>query len=106
MYLQLFKPLKWLRWACYIGLFVNWAFYISKAICAIYFMVPNPGQSWAEALSNPRHIHAMDMSIPIASGSLILDVYIFIIPMIVLSGLQLTRRRKFQLAAVFGTGAL
>lgn len=46
------------------------------------------------------------MAIPIATGSLVLDVYILILPMIVLWNLRVTRSKRLGLAAIFGVGFL
>lgn len=43
---------------------------------------------------------------PIASGNLLLDVYILAIPLIVTSKLHLEKNKKLGLIAVFGTGFL
>jgi hypothetical protein len=106
MYLELFSPLVWLRWACYIGITVNWGFYIGKFVSTVYLMAPNPGQSWQEATQNPRYAKIINMTIPIATGSLILDLYILILPMIVLWKLQVARAKKPGLVAIFGVGFL
>ncbi|KAF2874574.1 hypothetical protein BDV95DRAFT_659126 [Massariosphaeria phaeospora] len=106
MYLDLFGPLIWLRWACYIGIFANWSLYLGKLVANIYMMTPSPGQTWLEASQTPRYVKSFDMAIPIAVCGLILDVYIFILPLIVLSNLQITKPKKLGLIAIFGTGFL
>lgn len=106
MYLQMFSPFRWLRWGCYLGLFVNWGFYIAITIPAIYYQAPNPGQTWQEGLMNDRYTDVFGLSIPAASGSLILDVYIFILPLVAVSKLQLTPSKKLGVIAVFTTGLM
>lgn len=102
----MFSPFRWLRWGCYFGLFVNWGFYIAITIASIYYQAPNPGQTWQEGLMNDRYTDVFGLSIPTAAGSLILDVYIFVLPLVAVSKLQLTASKKLGVIAVFTTGLM
>lgn len=104
MYLEVFGPLDWLRRCVYIGLFVNWSFYIANLIPSIYYQAPDPGQSWQKSLQNPRYLEVFKLSIPIAVGSLILDFYIFVLPLIAVMKLRLSQNKKIGVIAVFATG--
>jgi hypothetical protein len=104
MYLQLFRPLTWVKWTCYVGLFVTWGFYTAIFIASVYYQAPGVGQTWQEGYLNPRYTNIRHMTMPIASGNLILDLYILIIPLIVSWKLQLTRNKRLGLIAIFGTG--
>jgi hypothetical protein len=106
MYLQIFSPMKWLRISVYIGLVVNWGFYVAVIAASIYYQAPNPGQTWQEGFRNERYQRSFNMTIPIASGSLILDTYIFILPLIAIQSLQLTLRKKIGVFVVFATGLM
>lgn len=78
LYLQVFWPFVWLRRMIYFGLFINVAFYTSIIIVTLYYTAPAPGQSFAELFTSPRYFKSVNTAIPIASGSLVLDVYIFL----------------------------
>lgn len=106
MYLQIFGPLPWLRKTVYFGLFVNWGFYIAVIAASIYYQAPNAGQTWQEGFMNARYTESFNMTLPIASGSLILDTYIFILPLVAVSKLQLTTKKKLGVIAVFTTGLM
>ncbi|KAF2107186.1 hypothetical protein BDV96DRAFT_506589 [Lophiotrema nucula] len=106
MYLQLFQPLVWVKWSCYIGVFVCWGFYIAIFTASVYYQAPGYGQSWQEGKANARYENIRHMALPIAAGNLILDVYIFIIPLVVSWNLHLKRSKRLGLIAVFGTGLL
>ncbi len=106
MYLQIFGPLPWLRICVYVGLVVNWLFYTIVVISSFVYQVPNPGQTWQEGFTNKRYNDAFHWTIPIASGSLILDTYIFILPVIAILNLQLKIKKKLGVMAVFATGLL
>lgn len=53
---------------------------------------------------NERYTKSLNMTIPIASSSLILDAGIFILPLIAVIQLQLTLRKKLGVIAVFTAG--
>lgn len=104
LYLNLFRLIRWQRYAIYLGLFVNWTFYTIAFIATMYFTAPSPGESWQASFSSPRYAMTFDWTIPIASGSLVLDVYILILPMISVWTLQMNPRKKLGVLAVFATG--
>ncbi len=106
MYLQIFGPLPWLRICVYIGLFLNWGFYTAVIVASIYYQAPNPGQTWQEGFLNDRYTKSFNMTIPIASGSLFLDTYIFVLPLIAVSKLRLSTKKKIGVMAVFATGLM
>ncbi|PVH94313.1 hypothetical protein DM02DRAFT_474773, partial [Periconia macrospinosa] len=106
MYLHLFRPLKWVKWCSWIGLFVTWSFYIPVFSITIYYMGPGIGQSWQDSLRNARYTKINDMTMPIAAINLVLDVYILAIPIFVSSNLQITKAKKLRVITVFGTGLL
>jgi hypothetical protein len=106
MYLDLFSPLTWLRVGCYIGLFVNWGFYLAVIAASLYYNAPSPGQTWLEGSQNARYSGSFNMTMPIASGSLILDVYILLLPVWVVWHLHLGVKRRLGVIAIFATGLL
>ncbi|KAJ4386899.1 hypothetical protein N0V93_009798 [Gnomoniopsis smithogilvyi] len=65
---------------------------------------PDAGQTWQQGFMNERYTKSLNMTIPIAAGSLFLDVYIFIIPLIAVMQLQLSHKKKMGVVAVFATG--
>ncbi|EAT88234.2 hypothetical protein SNOG_04474 [Parastagonospora nodorum SN15] len=104
MYLDLFSPVKWLRIGCYVGIIVNWGFYIAVIAASLYYNAPSPGQTWLEGSQNPRYAGSFNMTMPIASGSLILDVYILLLPVWVVWNLHLNLTRRLGVIAIFATG--
>jgi hypothetical protein len=104
MYLQLFNPLTWVRVSCYVGLFVSNGFYIAIFIASVYYQAPGAGQTWLQSVMNERYTNIRKMTLPIGAGNLILDLYIFAIPLIVTWNLHLSRSKRWGLVAVFGTG--
>ena len=102
-------------------MFVNWAFYISIVVATLYYTAPAPHESWAETYISPRYYGAVRLTIPIASGSLALDVYILLcikspriilqptlthirLPMFGIYNLRLSTRKKLGIMIIFATG--
>ena len=102
-------------------MFVNWAFYISVVVATLYYTAPAPHESWAETYISPRYSGAIRPTIPIASGSLVLDIYILLcvehlriisqssltdgrLPMFGIYNLRLSTRKKLGLMIIFATG--
>ena len=106
MYYQLFHVLIWVRYCVYIGLTVTWGFYISTFICQVYFTAPSPGQSWTMAFGTLKYYKAFNMTLPVASCSLALDLFIFTIPMIAVSTLRLSFKKKLGVLAMFAFGLM
>ncbi|PQE22364.1 integral membrane protein [Rutstroemia sp. NJR-2017a WRK4] len=104
LYHQLFYPNVWLRRSIYLGAYVNVGFYIGILVGTLYFTAPHPGESWEETYLSPRYMRIFSMTIPIAAGSLILDIYIFLLPIFGIWNLQLTTKKKLGIMIVFGTG--
>ncbi|KAE8168175.1 hypothetical protein BDV40DRAFT_294723 [Aspergillus tamarii] len=106
IYLEMFRTIKWQRYAIYFGLFVNWAFYTIILIATLYYTSPAPGQTWAEGFVSTRYSEILKWTVPIASGSLIIDLYILILPMAPIWNLQMDFKKRVGVMVVFGTGLL
>ena len=106
MYLQIFRPMKRLRYGSYVGAVVNVLFYVCILIVTLAYTVPAPGQTWQESIQTARSVHSVTMSPYVSSGSLVLDVYILVLPIAGVSKLQLTIRRKMGVIVIFLTGLM
>jgi hypothetical protein len=106
MYLQLFRPLTWLRRSVYVGLALVWAWYISTGIAQIALTTPPPGHGWVESFATPRYNKTFRLRVPTASFSLASDVYILALPLIAISHLRLNLANKIGVATMFSTGLM
>ena len=104
MYIQIFRPFKWLRYLSYAGAIVTILFYFSALVATLAWQIPSPGQTLVASLQNPRTARAFNITYPVGSVGLALDVYILILPIAGVSKLQLPFRRKIGVMAVFLTG--
>jgi len=104
MYLQLFRPLLWLRRCVYFGLGAVWSWYVAMCVAQIVITVPPSGHGWVDSFASPGYLRTFKLCVPTASFSLASDVYILVLPMIAISHLRLSRAKKIGVAAMFSTG--
>lgn len=104
MYMQIFEPFAWVRWASWAGLVVNCVYYLAIIAATAYFSVPHSGETWVDALHHPRQQSNGSLSVPICIGNLLLDVYIFVLPLLAVSKLKMDTRKKLGVLLVFLTG--
>lgn len=104
LYLQLFRPMKWLRVCIYSGVLLSTVFYWSLSITLFVFGPPR-GQTWAESYVSSPFI-TNGLNIAVAAGGLLIDVWLFILPLTAISNLQLQSSRKFGLAIMLSTGLI
>ncbi len=106
LYLRIFSCSRRTRGAIYFGIVLNFLFYAAITIVFGIQCIRRPGQSWQEATSSPLcRVSGRD---GIAQGSfgIVSDLYIFILPIPVIWGLQMQLRRKIAVCAVFFTGLM
>lgn len=107
LYLQIFRPLRWLRYSVYFGIAVCTAFYLSTTVTLIYFSTPRPGETWNEqVISDRTTIQGPYVAMALSCVGLIIDVYLLVLPSIAVSTLQLHFWRKLGLMLMFGTGSM
>ncbi|KAL2793386.1 hypothetical protein BJX66DRAFT_326055 [Aspergillus keveii] len=82
MYLDIFSPVAWQRYAIHFGF------------------------ALARLLASPRYRRNFHTMMPIVIGSFLIDMYIFLLPMMFVSPLQMSLRKKLGVLAVFATGLL
>lgn len=105
MYLQLFHPFRWMRWANYIGLVVTWLYYLAVMAVNIYFSIPRNGDSWAEHYASLKHFEVIKYARTVIF-SVVLDVYIYVLPIAAISKLGLSRAQKIGVSLIFMFGFL
>lgn len=104
LYLHIFRPMKWLRICIYSGVILSTVFYWSLSITLFVLGSPR-GQTWAEAYVSSPFI-TNSVNIAVAVGGLLIDIWLFILPLAAISTLQLQNSRKFGLAIMFSTGLM
>ena len=91
MYLDIFRPMRWMRISSILGAIITTAFYVGIFIANFILTTPLHGETWAEALFKTR---SLVLAVPQAVVGLALDLYILILPIIAISKLQLTPAKR------------
>lgn len=104
-YMHIFRPLRWLRVCCWLGIIFTTVCFTGFWIAQMALQTPHPGESWLQMDTDPRELYSLQhLSIPITAVSFVIDVYTFILPIAGVSSLQLTPRRKAGVILIFLTG--
>lgn len=106
LYLELFKQFNWLRVIIWMGLLLNSATYILFTILVFYFSTPSKGETWFDHLTSRKLQTTVDMSVPQSAIGLGIDLYILIIPIIAVSKLTMSLKRKIGVILIFLSGAM
>ena len=104
LYLQIFRPMRWLRICIYLGATLSTIFYWSASAALFALSLPNPGETWLEFTISPRFRLSSHLNLAIAVGGLLVDVYLFILPITAIQKVQLHGIRKVGLTIMFSTG--
>ncbi|KAK8901035.1 hypothetical protein QC760_010491 [Botrytis cinerea] len=105
-YMEIFRSMKWMKMACLIGLTFTVVWYFSITIAQLCLAVPLGGEGWVKHLFTQRMIQQNLLSVPTAVVGLAIDCYLFILPIIALNKLKMTRRKKLGAGLIFATGFL
>ncbi|KAI1363929.1 hypothetical protein F5Y08DRAFT_308441 [Xylaria arbuscula] len=106
MYHQFFSVDKTVRIAIYIGLISTFLVYFPSIPLSAYYDAPHIGETWEDVLTNGSPFKLIYWGVVQGSLSVVLDFYIFILPLPMLSKLQLRSNKKRQLVAIFATALL
>ena len=106
LYYQLFRPLRWLRIAVYVGATLTTAFYIAVFVMRLVIGTPKPGQTWFSNLFGPGQTQEVRLAVPTVAVGLGIDCFLLVLPLRAVASLQLPHGRKVGVFVVFTTGLL
>ena len=106
-YLNLFRLLQWLRIAAYIGIMFTLLSHIAITVAILVLTTPTSGHSWLSAMtSDGHHRFVHSLIVPPCVIGLIIDLSILVLPLLAVSALQLSKRKKLAVYPMFLTGTL
>ena len=108
-FLQVFGPKPGLRWSIFIGAFVTTAFYISGTIALFVLSTPRPGVTFAEqftSFASRQTSPVLNITIAVGYFNVLSDLYVLVLPISGVMGLNLQPKRKFGVILIFMTGLL
>lgn len=106
LYLQLFSIQRNAKIAIWAGLIFTGILYWSAFPIEIPFMVPHKGQTWQELALSGKVTRISVWGLVQGPLSIVLDIYIFIIPFPIMTKLNLSSKRRMGVLFVFGTAFL
>ena len=106
MYRQIFGPMRWMRISAGLGAVLTTLFYISMTVCALIFTTPRRSETWFNHANTPIEQLNVKFTIPQSCVNLVLDLYILILPIMAVTKLHMTPRRKIGIILIFMTGLL
>ncbi len=106
LYLQIFRPNVRLRYCMYLTIGLISIFYSATFIAYAVLSIPRPGQSQLEAMLSVNTARDIPLGITQGVVNVISDFLIFCLPIPVVWKLQLPRRKKVGVLAMFMTGLL
>lgn len=101
MYLDVFHLVRWLKISAYIGGIVTALFYGAMTLCTFIFTIPGRRQPRFEQQMTHREHLALDILMPQSCVGLAIDLYILILPILGVTRLQMSTRRKVGAVLVF-----
>lgn len=106
-YLHVFKPVTWARIAIWSGLIAVLIFYITCDAVLLGFCISRSGRTWM-GLTITGSCVEVEVKTALAAGwfGTLIDFYVLAIPIRLISGLMLNKRRKIGVLAIFMTGLL
>lgn len=106
LYLRIFALNRWTKIAIYIGISVSCLFYTSAIIADLILCIPRRGETWASPPFEVQCYPILSMTWAQGIYGLVSDLYIFILPLPVLWGLQMALRKKLAVTAIFFAGLM
>ncbi|KAK4241545.1 hypothetical protein C8A03DRAFT_12189 [Achaetomium macrosporum] len=104
---QIFTMERHMQIAIWAGLAVSFAVFLPSVGYQVYTLTPNPGETCDDlALSGKSEQGGAVWSIVGSVLNLMLDVYIFLLPLPIIAKLNWSTRKRLKASAVFSTGVL
>ncbi|KAI4170114.1 MAG: hypothetical protein LQ348_007176 [Seirophora lacunosa] len=107
LYLHLFGRLRWLRWLVWLGILVTGCFYVSGPIVVFTLCAPSRGDSWLGMSFKSKCRNGLqDYGVAQGTINLLSDFYLLVVPIPAVLALQLPKKKKIGVIAIFMTGFL
>lgn len=106
LFKQLFTVDKKLNIAIWIGQIFNILTYLPAIPIEVVFNAPDVGKKWAELMLSGKPQKAIYWGVVQSAMSIVLDLYIFFLPMPTIVKLNMSVRKRAQVVAVFSTALM
>lgn len=109
LYLQIFIPDRTMKLGIWSGLIVTPITYLPQLVVHTIYLAPRSGQSWGDLVQSGTSNRGVAFSVVQAiqaSLTVVLDLYIFVLPLPRIWMLQQPRSKRLQIMAVFSTAVM
>ena len=106
LYIQLFKPMRWLRISSCVSATALCAFYGACTVAQLIFATPRSSETWSSHLVSSENAKGNVLSVPLSAVGLFFDIVILVLPIAGVMRLQLPTRRRIGVLLIFLTGLL
>ena len=106
LYLRIFGPKKSTRYAIYTGLAFAFCLYWINIPISAYYCAPSGGKSWDLTEIALKCEKSAILGLVQGPLNIVLDLFIFVLPIPVVIRLQMSYRRRMAVLSVFFTGIL
>ena len=106
LYLSIFGLKKSFRYATYTAIVVTFCNYWTFIPLTAYYFAPSPGKAWSITSIGTKCPTAAPYGIATGVVGILLDLFIVILPIPVVLRLQMSRRKRIAVLAVFLTRIL
>ena len=106
LYLRLFSPDRWMRVAIYVGIVTNLLVYMAISVAFGIMCLPRHGETWQTAPLSARCSRAPVLGYVNGTFNVLSDFYLLALPIPVIWHLQMPRKKKYSVFAVFLTGLM
>ncbi|ESZ93166.1 hypothetical protein SBOR_6445 [Sclerotinia borealis F-4128] len=105
-YIEIFSNMPWVYISCYVGAAITGLFYLGMALASFILGFPHGSETWVSHIFSRNGFRSNITSVPTASVGLAIDIYLFVVPLIAVSGLKMQRKKKVGVGLIFTTGVL
>ncbi|OTB00282.1 hypothetical protein M426DRAFT_39596, partial [Hypoxylon sp. CI-4A] len=102
-YIQIFSVKKSINIGSKIGIAFALLAYLPPTLAFIHYDVPHAGQGWDDVLAQGMLEKGIPLSITMGVASVIVDVYVFTLPLPTIFSLNMNFSKKLQIIALFTT---
>jgi hypothetical protein len=105
-YIQIFSSARSVKIASYVGIIMAFMAYFPGSLALPYYDAPHVGHSWDELVVSSSIHKGVPTGIAVGVASVIVDIYIFVLPLRTLARLNMPLAKRIQLISLFATAFL
>lgn len=107
LFLRLLGSVKWMRWSCWFGIVFLALLYGSTTVAYAVIFFPRGEEKWDFSLATKVTRNNCQLNtLLLGLFNVLSDIYLLILPLPIILRMNISRRKKIGLGAVFMTGTM